>query len=141
MIVELTLASALQCRGGFAASWTGHFGNHPATCAVCTRGFEEAAAIGDVSGRCRIPEFRHRRRLGIELLPSGGAGMLCRRFRRHNVARLCTTPDCEMPPARGCCNLELPRVTMFDVTQPPTEVGGTYECRDESGTFELNAAQ
>lgn len=139
VIATIALAAVIgQCEGGVKARWAGDIGGRVLTCKVCSANFAEVGEFMTILGRCRIPKFKHRRRLGMFLTSAAGEGSLCRRFRRNGTVLPCTPQGCPEPPLPpDCCALAVPSPPPFDVLNPLTRIEGTFTCPDESGNFLL----
>jgi hypothetical protein len=109
-------------------------GVRPITCRVCTGVVVEALPIASITGKCFVPHFQHRKKLGLSIARTG-SGDICRRYFKNNLVPPCSDPTCLLPPLRTCCALNIPAPHPFDATHPPTSVSGSYRCPEEDGTF------
>ena len=136
MLVFAAALLAAHCLdGGARATWSGLVGARPVSCRLCSSVVVETGPLVDLSGRCKVKHFAHRKRLGISIA-SSGRGFICRRYFKNNIVPPCTDPECVVLP-RTCCRLDVPSSGVFDADHPPTSVDGTYTCPNETGVFML----
>ena len=140
------------------SSWHGTIGRRDFSCNVCMLIVETAAPRASLFGRCRIPDFRRRRRLGIgaigpyegdgDVIPTA-EGEICPRgarvWFRPQKPQPCIPSDpstcTPLPPTplpKRCCRLLVDEFSVpFDADAPPSHFKGTFVCPNESGDFEI----